>query len=33
MKSGEMLLHAGAVGLFGVTIAFIWRVLQPFGQR
>jgi len=33
MKSGEMLLHAGAIALFGATIAFIWRVLQPFGQN
>jgi hypothetical protein len=32
VKSGEMMLHAGAIVLFGATIAFIWRVLQPFGQ-
>jgi uncharacterized membrane protein len=32
MKSGEMLMHAGAVALFIATIGFIWRVLQPFNQ-
>jgi uncharacterized membrane protein len=32
LKSGEMLLHAGAIALFAATIAFIWRVLQPFNQ-
>jgi hypothetical protein len=32
MKSGEVLLHAGAAALFIATIGFIWRVLQPFNQ-
>lgn len=32
MKSGEIVMHAGAGVLFIATIAFIWRVLQPFKQ-
>ena len=30
VKSGEIVMHAGAGLLFIATIAFIWRVLRPF---
>ncbi len=30
MKNGELPLHAGAVVLFLITMAFVWRVLKPF---
>jgi hypothetical protein len=32
LKSGEILYHLAAVGLFGGTLAFIWRVLKPFSS-
>lgn len=32
LKSGEILYHGAAIALFGGTLAFIWRVLKPFGS-
>ncbi|WP_310498841.1 XrtV sorting system accessory protein [Sandarakinorhabdus sp.] len=32
MKSGDMLYHAGAIGLGAATLGFIWFVLQPFSD-
>lgn len=32
VKTGELMLHAGAIALLAATLAFIWRVLEPFGQ-
>ncbi len=33
MKSGEIVMHAGAVALFIATLGFIWRVLDPFEKH
>ncbi len=32
LKGGGTLYHVGAIGLGVATLAFIWIVLQPFGD-